>query len=1024
MKIQKIKKLYDEVHNYCYIHKMQLGDWELQVSQYDNPGKYSNIVNYGKISPGVKWGKTGDTGFFYKVINVPNEYQGYGLYLEMISGGEAQVFIGERAYQGNDPNHYRVLLTECASGYEKYDITVESYVRMSQNAVGEYTYDKACTGEFIQSHLCAVDLEAQEFIRDLNFAIELAETHTEYQPLIENMLTHIFTAFDITEQESFLDYVKEGQGYLAQQLDSIPAMNNMHVLWMIGQSHLDLAWFWRKSETYRKVVRTFSSALRNMEHEEHFRFMMPQVKLYKMIKEKDREIFDAIKQRVDEDRWEIAGQMYLEPDTNLLSGEWLVRQILFGRKFYQKEFGKVPQVESLIDAFGYSGNIPQILKKSGIKGVMVTKMMWYNDTNQFPYTAFKWKGIDGTGIIASTMPWFNRGCSPKDARENLEKNLQPQLVENIPVFYGWGDGGGGPDENHLAGLKRLMKWYKPAKVVSGSLWGYFSYLETIENKLPQWWGEIYQEGHRGCYTSQARNKKYNGQAEELYRAIEFLMGFEWALGGENQYSVLEDSIELILINQFHDILPGSAATKVYEDSYKDYEKIFECGERNKKRLLAKISSRINCEGAVPIVIWNFNSVSKPAIVRIEWNDSCEGKVLDQKGDKVPYCIENGIMSFIVTELPAFGYQVYRFVNGDKQVLLSDSHTEKYIQNERYLVQWNEEGALNRIYDKLYDRELLTEKGLGNQLKLYFDYPNQCDAWDIDADYKDKSYVLCAQEIGSPMENDIKQWVTMHYRFGKSTITQSIILYKGIERIDFETKVQWNEKHKLLKSLFEVAVDAFKATYDIPFGVIERDVHFNNSNQKAMFEVPALSFADLSEGNYGVALMSAMKYGFSIQDNIMSISLLRAPTFPDAAADQGEHIFSYSLFGHKNGFREGEVVHQAKMLSNPIIAEVATPGNGNLPTTMSFISTDSRNVIIDTLKSSESGAGLILRVYESYGQRNKVKLNIQLPVNKVEECNLVEEVIRDITIENGLLEFEIKPFEIKTFILYRVYKDVE
>ncbi len=1018
MNIIKCKKLLEEISGYAHIHSQQLQQWDLQICQYEGPGEYRDVRECGKIDPGMRWGKTGDTGFFSKLIAVPEYFQGYAVYLEVVTGGEAQVFLSGEPYQGNDPNHYRVLLTGCASGGETYDVMVESYVRRSQNEIGEYTYDKACTGDFMQADLCAVDLEAQELLWDLQFAVELAQAHPQYQFAIENALSHMFAAFDISSQQAFLAYVPQGRQYIAQQLDSLPEAEAGKTLWMIGQSHLDLAWFWRKGEACRKVGRTFSTALRNMERSAQSRFMMPQVKLYQALKEFHPALFQQVQKRVAEGRWELAGQMYVEPDTNLISGEWLVRQILYGRKFYQQTFAQVPEIESLIDAFGYSGNLPQILKKSGMSGVVVTKMMWYNDTNLFPYSAFRWNGIDGSSILAATMPWFNRGCAPLDAKENLEKNLQPTLVSDIPVFYGWGDGGGGADETHLAGLERLIKWYKPANVVSGTLSGYFSKLSEIEAQLPVWWGEIYQEGHRGCYTSQGRNKTYNMQSERLYRALEFLMGIERSMGGKDNYPLLEENIELILLNQFHDILPGSAATQVYADSWKEYEKILGEGKGYLAMMLQRLAARIAWDGeGTPIVLWNFNHAADTAVVKIDWPQDRNGRLLDSAGHAVPYVIEDGKLTFAAHALPSFGYAVYRFIQEETAPQVSGTLPGNRIENEWYLVQWNETGALERIYDKLHDRELLKAGGYGNRLTLYFDYPKQCDAWDLEPDYREHAQTLCANEIEAPRQDAVKQSVTMRYRTGSSTIVQRLVLYNGLGRIDFETQVDWHETHKLLRAEFDVDMESFQASYDIPFGVMERAAHCNNSYQKAMFEVPALSFADLSEGNYGAALISAEKYGFSVLDGRMGISLLRSPTFPDPEADQGTHIFSYSFYGHQGGFREGGVVAAARGVVHPVIGMACQAGNGNLPLQKSFLHTDCDNVIIETLKGAQQGEGLILRLYETYGQSGRVCLSIDFPVQRVEACNLAEEPAGEQKLMGNQLTFRIRPFEIKTFRLY-------
>ena len=1019
MRIQKFYKLWFEIQPFQYIAKQELKQWHLTVCQFEDLGNYQNRKEIGLVDPGHRWGKTGDTGIFTKMVQVTEAFQGYPLYLEIVTGGEAMLSIQGEPFQGNDPNHKRVLLTPQSTGSESYHLEVESFVRRSHNEVGETRFDAACTGEFTQADLCAVDPTAQEFLWDIQFALELWQSHPEYAGPIRTMLTHIFSSFDPVDQASFLAYAAQGRKYLSERFEELGNQNDEFTVWMIGQSHLDLAWFWRKNEAYRKVLRTFTSVLRNMERFDFYRFMMPQVNLFKMLKKASPDVFAQVKEKILDGRIEIAGLLFVEPDTNLVNGEWLIRQILYGRSFFQEEFGKTPIVESLIDAFGYSGNLPQILHKSGIEAVMVTKMRWYNDTNAFPYTAFRWKGIDGTELLSATMPGFNYQCNSQSVKYAMEQNLQPEIVKDIPVFYGWGDGGGGADENHMQGLQRLMAWYKPAKVQTSGFQEYFQRLKEQQTTLPIWWGEIYQEGHRGCYTSQALSKKLNRQSESLYRSLEMIAGFANLLGEGIDLSQLKDNIELILVNQFHDILPGSAVHQVYLDSYKEYEKVLREGQQWLAAWLELVHQSIDTQGeGVPIIVWNFNQVNIPNQVSVFWEGNQTGRLVNAQGQTIPYMFEGDRLVFTADRLPSLGYEVYRFVEskGTSENLLAQPD-EFVLENARYQVRLNELGQITQIFDQVHQRDLLVAGTVGNCLKLYFDYPKSNDAWDIDFDYQDAYEIVEGIPVHPVQADPLKHSIKFRYEFGNSEIEQEIILWKHSNRLDFETSVEWHEKHRLLKAEFTLDINTPHAVYDIPFGIIERDTRPNHSFQKAQFEVPALSLVDLSEGNYGVSLVSAHKNGFSAKDQVVSISLLRAPTFPDPQADQGSHEFHYCLIGHEGDYRTGRMIHESRNLIHQPIAVQAANHPGNLPDRFSFLSVDKENVIIEALKPAEDGNGIILRCYETYGQQDLCTLHMGFGFASIIECNLVEEAFSEpLEMQGNQFQFRIHPFEIKTFRL--------
>jgi alpha-mannosidase len=419
-----------------------------------------------------------------------------------------------------------------------------------------------------------------------------------------------------------------------------------------------------------------------------------------------------------------------------------------------------------------------------------------------------------------------------------------------------------------------------------------------------------------------------------------------------------------------------------------------------------------------LIVWNFNQSGLPVLVKTAWDGSQNGTLRNAQGEAIPHLFDKSQLLFVAANLPALGYEVYRFLEETTPPAAPTSTAvENQLENERYAVHFNGSGQLTRVYDKANQRELLAEGTVGNCLKLFFDVPKSNDAWDIDRDYQDAFQVLEGSLLHAPQADALKQWVTFRYVFGNSEIEQDVILWNDSNRLDFDTHVQWHERHRLLKAEFSFDINTPKAVYDIPFGIIERDTRPNNPYQKAQFEVPGLSMVDLSESNYGVALVSEQKSGFCVKDQVASISLLRAPTFPDPEADQGDHEFHYCLIGHRGSFREGQVLHESRALTNQPFAAQEENHPGDLPTRFSFLSVNKDNVVIEALKTAEDGHGFVIRVYETYGQQDTCTLLMNFPVKSVTECNLVEEPqAAPIDVTNRQIRFRIRPFEIKTFKL--------
>ena len=800
----------------------------------------------------------------------------------------------------------------------------------------------------------------------------------------------------------------------------------------IGHAHIDMAWLWRLKHTREKAARTFTTAMHLMRQYPEYRFLHSTPQLYRFLQEDYPQLYARVKEKVAEGSWEVTGGMWVEADTNLTSGESLIRQLLFGRRFVRQEFGREMSVLWLPDVFGYSGALPQIIQKSGLKYFITTKISW-NQFNRFPYDTFRWRGIDGTEILThfvttpekgSHIYTYNGQLTPDQVRGVWEQYQQKEINSELLTIYGWGDGGGGPTREMLESARALDRLPGFPELELGMVEPYMERLEAnLEGQpLPVWDGELYFEYHRGTYTSQAHIKRANRKAEFLYHNAEWQSALACVLAGkEYPRDLLNANWERILLNQFHDILPGSSIRQVYEDCRADYEQIFRAGET-----VVESAREALAEGLAPeedsLLVLNPLGRAQGGLVSVPHTPALEGlrsaggqpvQVVEEAGERRLLCVSG--------EAPSLGYALLPL---QREAAAPAQEPEMVVrpdllENRYYRIRLNEAGQLCSLYDKLREREVLAPGCRGNILQAFEDKPMNFDAWDIDIYYQAKmteidELVEAAVEESGPLRGVLR----LVWRFADSTITQRLTLYSASPRIDFRTEIDWHEQQVLLKAAFPVEVRATRAAYDIQFGCLERPTHWNTSWDWARFEVPAHKWADLSEGDYGVALLNDCKYGYDIKDNVMRLTLIKSAVHPDESADQGRHEFTYSLLTHNGDWRSGGVIEQAYALNNPLSA-VYLPGRagrtGGLPPRYSFAAVEAENVVIETVKQAEDEEAWIVRLYESQGSRKRsVGLRFGQPLSGAVECDLMEENESPVSWQGDRLEFSIRPFEIKTF----------
>jgi alpha-mannosidase len=659
--------------------------------------------------------------------------------------------------------------------------------------------------------------------------------------------------------------------------------------------------------------------------------------------------------------------MWVEADCNLPSGESLVRQLLQGKRFFMQEFGYETKILWLPDAFGYPGNLPQLMSEAGCEFFLTQKLSW-NDTNKPEHHTFIWEGIDGTGIFTHFPPadTYNGSFSAEEVAQSIRSFKDGHSSHRSLYLFGWGDGGGGPQPEMIESAHRLG-------VEMGRAGDFFEAASAEANGLATSVGELYFELHRGTYTSQSRTKRLNRLAQQALREAEM---WSVAAGGDYSSSELEALWKTLLLNQFHDILPGSSIDWVYEEAERDLshvmDRAIEIGE-------AAMSAIVG-SGEQPVA---FNSTSHP-----------RSEIVSLGGE------------YARIEAPPCGWAVVVPHSSGREV----SVTEHRMENELLRVEWDDRAVLTSIWDKEADREVLS--GPGNLLHLHEDNPTRWDAWDLDAAHRDSFVEVTAVEKVQ-WRGGLRGLLALGRRFGESWLFQTMTLDVGSRVLRFETFVDWHERHKMLKVAFPVTVAAREATYEIQFGHLRRPTHEDTSQARAMFEVCAQRWADLGNGDYGVALLNDCKHGYDIHGSVMRLSLLRGPTHPDPTADLGGHEFTYALMPHPGDYRDAGVIEAAEDLNAPLL-----PAHGNLAagSSRSLVEIDTRQVIVEAIKRAEDSDARIVRLYEAWGRPCKARLRTTLPASRAFACDLLERNREEVAVRDGVLNLELTPFKILTLKL--------
>ena len=851
-----------------------------------------------------------------------------------------------------------------------------------------------------------------------------------------------FSGLDHGDQEKFDRSLNDAQS----KLTLLKPWLQQFTIHAVGNSHIDMAWLWPWTETVEVVRNTFQSVLDLMREYPDFKFTMSSARTYEWIEEKYPDLFKQIEQRVREGRWEVIGGMWVEPDLNMPDGESLTRQILIGKRYFSSRFGVDVKIGWNPDSFGYNWQLPQIYKKSGMDYFVTQKLLWAHEFTTFPYKVFWWQAPDGSRLLT----YFPRDYAASIEGPGMAKDLSvwapsiygPDLAHapEILHLYGVGDHGGGPTRLMLDNARELMSQGTVyPRVELGTAFGFFN---DLEKKLPAlkvstWNGELYFQYHRGVFTTQAETKQRIRRSEETMLNAEKLASLALLDGRPYPEEDLDLAWKRLLFDDFHDIMPGSGIGVNYLDARRNLSDVRRTGNEVIHNSLNEIAAYINTEGAgVPLIV--FNSLSWPRTEVVELEAQLPGPakriaVSDATGKAVQTELLNidpathRARFLVLADTPSLGYRTYfvRQATGERAGQSTLKATSNTLENEFLRVEIDAQtGCMTSLFDKRNKREALapaeTDSGgprdriCGNLLQAFVDKPQKWDAWNIDADFEKQHWDLDRADDVRLVENGpLRAVIRIKKHFQNSTFIQDVTLSPGAPRVDVKMQVDWHEKHILLKIAFPLSAHSPKATFEIPYGSVERPTTRNTPAEQAQFEVPAIRWADISDNTHGFSLLNNCKYGYDAKGNVLRLSLLRSPEWPDPHADEGHHEFAYSLYPHAAGWREALTVRQGYDLNYTLLFMAAEKHAGALPPEHSFVEIKPENIVLTAMKKAEDDDALIFRFFEWAGKETNVQIQLPPGAKSAQDADLMERQFSDLAVQNGVVTVYAKPYEIKT-----------
>ena len=915
--------------------------------------------DYRPLNKGDMYFTPDGTAFIKADVDIPKELQGKELWFSLKTAAEICVKINGKYVGGVDPNRERMLLSPYIDDKKTLHFDMMGYNRSKPDDERnpESLSVRGCRQIFEGAYICTVNHKVQNLVWDFELLLDIAKSelfNEDYRNFLNKELNNAMNLIDFDSDE--LDGIDECQKYLDDVVFANDNYKGNGDVALIAHSHLDIAYYWRRIHAVQKNLRTVLIQLRLMDKYPDFKYTHTQPYVYETLEKYYPDVFEELKEKVKNGQFEPVGAMYVEPDCNIPTAESLVRQCLYGQQTYKRMFGKTVNNAWLPDVFGNSWILPQILKKSGVDYFVSNKMSTWNDTNRFPHNNFIWKGIDGTDVLACVPPThFNTWNMPSQIQENWEAYIDKDSGGQTMNMFGYGDGGSGCTEEMIELMHRFDKLSIMPKCEH---MGGQEFLEkNLKNnkELQTWDGELYLEMHRGTFTTKSEMKRANRRLEYKLRDAEMLS----VLRGEDNRQAITSAYKKLLINQFHDILPGSHIHPVYEDAMKDYSDIEKC-----------------VDGIIGTGTKYFNTLN--------FTRDALTFVPNKKGTSTRYGVRG---NWIIPNIPALSSSSLRATKFNGEWLNCNGNN---IETPFYKAVLNDDGSIASLIDKKQDRQWVD--GDFNKLKIYTDHPGNYDAWDILPNYKDKQIEINVKEklALAELDGECATFKTV-LSTEKSTWTMLIRFFRRSCGIEVENIVDWNEKHKLAKAEFDCNVLTRKALCDTSAGFIERDTHKNTTWQQARFETCHHKWADLSETDGGIAIINDGKYGIGFDENTMSLSLLRATIRPDVTSDMGQHNFCYMIYPHNKNAVDANINKIAFQFNEQLVkADVQYSGDTFEP------------LYLQAMKQSEDGSMTVIRLSEQDGKRGKIKLS-----KPVKLLDMLENEIG----KTDVIEY--KPFEIIT-----------
>jgi len=997
----RLRRVWRELREHLYSDAEPLAG----LSVYSAPGRISYdqamAGDYRPAEVGETFRPLWSTHWFRIAYRIPERWKGREVLLRFNSCSEGCVWRDGVPLQGLTGYHWGLedvrsgfQLTPSARGGEEGVLHVEAAINGSWGTEVYFfepdTKTRHRLGHLCEARLVTLDRAVWDLMWDFAVIKEMAESLPSDQPHQARALAagnDMANALVLGDRSTYPAARAVAAEFLAQKNGG-----RNHRVSAMGNAHIDTAWLWPLAETRRKCYRTFSTAVLMMDRYPEYRFVCPQAQQLDWIKRDQPALYDKIRAKAREGRFIPVGGSWTEPDCNIPDGESLVRQMLLGQRFFRREFGSYCREFWNPDVFGYSGALPQILRGAGMR-YFLTQKLSVNQYNKPVHSTFLWEGIDGSRVLTHFPPadTYIATVTVEEMLRHYRNYRNADRGSESCYLFGHGDGGGGPTEDMVERLRRLRNVCGLPEVELRGPAEFFARCEADLREPTVWSGELYFENHRGTYTTHAAVKRDNRRSEEMLRDVELLSALACARGaGTYPRAELGELWPLLLLNQFHDIIPGSSVAEVYQDAARDYARILGEGAELRRRALGAL---VPAEPGENLLVVN----------TLGW---ARREVAARPGGGAP----------VMVAAPSCGYAVLAGPEeepGDRVAAAARADGFR-LENASVRVDLDAAGRVVSFYDKRHRREIMA--GPGNRFVMFEDKPEKEDAWNVEIYHLEKrreaGRVLASRLFD---EGPLRAGVEIELELsGSASLKQRIFLEACSPRLNFDTSAEWRETDQFLKVEFPLLLRSDHATYDIQFGHLTRPTHANTGWDLARFEVCAHRWADLSEPAYGVALLNDCKYGYSCRGNLLSLSLLRAPKFPDPGADMGSHRFRYAVFPHAGGPQEAGVGREAAAFNQPLeVLPVSAP-----PETREFFSLDDPAVVLGAVKLAEDGDQIIVRLHESGGGHRTVRLASALPFKGAALVNLLEEEDDPVDWKDGGVSLALRPFQIVTLKLSR------